>query len=268
MGTKHHSSDPVSDPKKRRRVGFSQIDAGIEANDCIKIYLGSLNLGLVAGVASSNLILVLPPYQHKGYGRHLLEVLNNVAICENVYDLTIEEPLDSLQHVRTCIDVGRLLVFNPIQKALDSTILRLKQENLSKKSQTSCFGPPPSAIDHVRKSLKINKKQFQQCWEVLIYLGLDFVDKQIDNFMTVISDRVRADVIGKDSGAAEKRVIEFPTDYDQEMSFVMFRCKNGEASRIDMDENQTNQEQQLKELVDERMKEIKSIAQKVCPRSS
>ncbi|CAL5413236.1 unnamed protein product [Camellia sinensis] len=43
---------------------------------------------------------------------------------------------------------------------------------------------------------------------------------------------------------------------------------NGEASRIEMDENQTNQEQQLKGLVDERMKEIKSIAQKVCPRSS
>ncbi|KAL7210228.1 hypothetical protein ACSBR1_031735 [Camellia fascicularis] len=144
--------------------------------------------------------LVLPPYQHEGYGCHLLGVLNNVAICEKVYDLTIEEPLDSLQHVRTCIDVGRLLVFNPIQKALDSTILRLKQENLSKTSQTSCFGPPPSAIDDVRKSFKINKKQFRQCWEVLIYLGLDFVDKQIDNFMTVISDRVRADVMGKDSG--------------------------------------------------------------------
>ncbi|CAL5335096.1 unnamed protein product [Camellia sinensis] len=41
-------------------------------------------------------------------------------------------------------------------------------------------------------------------------------------------------------------------------------CTNGEASRIEMDENQTNQEQQLKGLVDERMKEIKSIAQKVC----
>ncbi|KAL7236118.1 hypothetical protein ACSBR1_019400 [Camellia fascicularis] len=81
-------------------------------------------------------ILVLPPYQPEGYCRHLLEVLNNFAICENVYDLTIEEPLDSLQHVRTCIDVGRLLVFNPIQKALNSIILRLNQENLSKTSQT------------------------------------------------------------------------------------------------------------------------------------
>ncbi|CAL5389832.1 unnamed protein product [Camellia sinensis] len=76
-------------------------------------------------------IFVLPPYQRKGYGRHLLEVLNNVAICENVYDLTIEEPLDSLQHMRTYY--------------------------------------------------------------------------------------VRAKVIRKDSGAAEKRVIEFPIDYDQEM---------------------------------------------------
>ncbi|KAL7178037.1 hypothetical protein ACSBR2_031238 [Camellia fascicularis] len=108
-------------------------------------------------------ILVLSPYQCKGYGRHLLEVLNNVAICENVYDLTIEEPLDSLQHVRTCIDVGRLL--------------------------------------------KISQRQAKL--------------KQIDNFMTVISDCVRANVIGKDSGATEKRVIEFPIDYDQEMSFAL-----------------------------------------------
>ncbi|CAL5335097.1 unnamed protein product [Camellia sinensis] len=85
-------------------------------------------------------IFVLPPYQRKGYGRHLLEVLNNVAICENVYDLTIEEPLDSLQHMRTYY--------------------------------------------------------------------------------------VRAKVIRKDSGAAEKRVIEFPIDYDQEMSGKEHRRKS------------------------------------------
>ncbi|KAL7210340.1 hypothetical protein ACSBR1_031825 [Camellia fascicularis] len=108
-------------------------------------YLDSLRLRL-------GQILVLPPYQRKGYSRHLLEVLNNVAICENVYDLTIEEPLDSLQH-------------------------------------------------------KISQRQAKL--------------KQIDNFMTVISDCVRAEVIGKDTGAAEKRVIEFPIDYDQEMSFAL-----------------------------------------------
>ncbi|XAR67099.1 Histone acetyltransferase [Bertholletia excelsa] len=43
MGTKNQSSssDPVNDPKKRRRVGFSKIDTGIEPNECIKIYLVS-----------------------------------------------------------------------------------------------------------------------------------------------------------------------------------------------------------------------------------
>ncbi|KAL7210341.1 hypothetical protein ACSBR1_031827 [Camellia fascicularis] len=44
--------------------------------------------------------------------------------------------------------------------------------------------------------------------------------------------------------------------------YLRIKCTNGEASRIETNENQTNQEQQLKGLVDERMKEIKSIAQK------
>ncbi|XAR67093.1 Histone acetyltransferase [Bertholletia excelsa] len=211
-------------------------------------------------------ILVLPPYQHKGYGRHLLEVLNRIAISENVYDLTVEEPSDSLQHVRTCIDVQRLINFSLIQQALNAAILRMKQENLSKKSKSCNFGPPVSAVEDVRRSLKINKKQFIQCWEVLIYLGLDPVDKYMENFTTIISDRVRADVIGKDSENAGKRVVEVPTEYDQEMSFVMFRSKNGEAASIEMDENQTNQEEQLKQLIDARLKDIKSVAEKISPK--
>ncbi|KAA8534879.1 hypothetical protein F0562_029905 [Nyssa sinensis] len=208
-------------------------------------------------------ILVLPPYQHKGYGRCLLEALNHLAISENVYELTIEEPSDSLQHVRTCIDVLRLLRFDPILHALDSVILRVKQENLSKKSQTCHFGPPLSAVEDVRKSLKINKKQFLQCWEVLIYHGLDPIDKYMETYRTIISNRIKANVIGKDSGTAGKRVIEVPTDYDQDMSFCMFRSQNGEASSIEMDENQTNLEEQLRQLVDERMKEVRLIVEKV-----
>ncbi|CAL5388601.1 unnamed protein product [Camellia sinensis] len=103
-------------------------------------------------------------------------------------------------------------------------------------------------------------------------------------------DCVRAEVIRKDSGAAEKRVIEFPIGVQDDKNGTIslpvpgrrcslatdicmlledkVLCTNGEASWIEMDENQTDQEQQLKGLVDERMKEIKSIAQKVCPRSS
>ena len=46
-------------------------------------------------------ILVLPPYQHKGYGRYLLEVLNDISISVDVYHLTVEEPLDYFQLVHT-----------------------------------------------------------------------------------------------------------------------------------------------------------------------
>lgn len=41
MGLKQQAADPAADPKKRRRVGFSNIDTGVEAKDCIKIFLVS-----------------------------------------------------------------------------------------------------------------------------------------------------------------------------------------------------------------------------------
>lgn len=206
---------------------------------------------------------MLPPYQHKGYGRYLLEVLNDVAVSENVYDLTVEEPLDYFQHVRTCVDIPRLLAFDPIQHAVSSAVSRMKEGKLSKKIHIPRFMPPPSVIDDVRKSLKINKKQFLKCWEVLMYLALDPVDKYMEDYVSVISKRVKDDIIGKDSGTAAKRLIEVPGDYDREMSFVMCRSQAGEVSSLQMDENETTQEEQLRQLVDERVKEIKLLAQKV-----
>ncbi|XP_027067268.1 histone acetyltransferase type B catalytic subunit-like isoform X1 [Coffea arabica] len=208
-------------------------------------------------------VLVLPPYQRKGYGGSLLKVLNNVAVSEAVYDLTVEEPEDSLQHVRTLIDVQCLLVFGPIQAALNSVVARLKQENFSKKVHSCQCGPPLSAVEDVRKSLKINRRQFLQCWEVLLYLGLDPIEKYLETYRTIVSSRIKADVIGKDSEGVGKRVIDVPTEYDQEASFVMYKSLNGDATNREMAENRSNQEEQLRQLVDERMKEIKLIAEKV-----
>ncbi|KAF3454225.1 hypothetical protein FNV43_RR04672 [Rhamnella rubrinervis] len=212
-------------------------------------------------------ILVLPPYQHKGYGRYLLQALNDVAISEDVYDLTVEEPMDYFQHVRTCVDILHLLVFYPIQDAVKRAVLHLKQGKLSKKMQTPRLMPPQSVIEEVRKSVKINKKQFVRCWEVLIYLGLDPVEKYMDDFVGIIASHMKEDIIGKDCGTAGKQVIEVASDYDQEMSFVMFRSESGEAtSSVQIDGDQSNQEEQLRQLVDERVKEIKLIAHKVSPR--
>lgn len=208
-------------------------------------------------------ILVLPPYQHKGYGRYLLEVLNNVAISEDVFDLTVEEPLDHFQHVRTCIDTLRLLHFDPIQRTVSSAVSYLKQGKLSKKLNSLRLLPPPSAIEDVRKNLKINKKQFLQCWEVLIFIGLHPVKKHMEDFSSIISSRVKYDILGKDSGTSGKQLIEVPSEYDPEMSFVMFRSEANESSAVQMDDNQKNQEEQLQKLVQERLDEIKLIAGKV-----
>ncbi|XVF34977.1 hypothetical protein REPUB_Repub18cG0104800 [Reevesia pubescens] len=209
-------------------------------------------------------ILVLPPYQHKGYGSYLVEVLSNVAISENVYDLTVEEPLDYFQRVRTSFDIKRLLAFDPAQSAVKSAVLCLKQGKLSKKTHVPRFLPPLGVVEDVRKSLKINKKQFLQCWEILIYLGLDPVEKHMEDYVSIISNRVKADILGKDSETARKQVIEVPSAHDEETSFVMFRSQNIEVGGVQMDEDQTKtQGQQLQQLVDERIKEVKLFAQKV-----
>ncbi|BAT81185.1 Histone acetyltransferase type B catalytic subunit [Vigna angularis] len=208
-------------------------------------------------------ILVLPPYQHKGYGRFLLEVLYDVAIAENVFDFTVEEPLDHFQIVRTCVDTLRLLRFDPIQNVVTKAVSLLKQGKLSKKTHCPRLLPPLSAVEDVRKSLKINKQQFLQCWEVLIYIGLNPVDKYTENFVSIISNHVKYDILGKDSGTSGKQLFDVPSD-DQEMSFVMFRSEANEASNtVQMDDNLANQEEQLQKLVQEKVNQIKLIAEKV-----
>jgi histone acetyltransferase 1 len=39
MALKQKGTDAAADPKKRRRVGFSGIDAGVEANECMKVFI-------------------------------------------------------------------------------------------------------------------------------------------------------------------------------------------------------------------------------------
>lgn len=193
-------------------------------------------------------------------------MLSNVAISEDIYDLTVEEPADYFQHVRTSFDVKRLLAFDPVQSAVKSAVLRLKQGKLSKKTHVPRFLPPPDVVEDVRKTLKINKKQFLQCWEILIYLGLDPLEKHIEDYVTIILNRVKADILGKDSetDGVGKQVIDVPSVHDEETSFVMFRSQNGEVGGVQMDEDQRKtQGEQLQQLVDERIEEIKLIAQKV-----
>ncbi|XP_042051111.1 histone acetyltransferase type B catalytic subunit-like [Salvia splendens] len=228
-----------------RLLGFAAVYRFHRYPDAMRLRLGQ--------------ILIIPPYQRKGYGARLLKTLNSIALSENVYDLTIEEPVDALQHVRTCIDVQRLLAFKPIHEALGPAISQLKHENLSK---NRCE-PPASIVEDVRKSLKINKRQFLQCWEILIYLRLDPIDKYMDNYVTIVSNRVKADVLGKEAEGAGKQLVDIPSEFDQDMSFAMFKSAGDESSGIEKEADQGNVEEQLRQLVEDRMEQIKSVVQKV-----
>ncbi|KAL6006043.1 hypothetical protein ACLOJK_040088 [Asimina triloba] len=209
-------------------------------------------------------ILVLPPYQGQGYGRLLLETLNSIAIYENIYDVTAEEPSDYLQHVRGCIDTIRLLAFEPIKPAILPILAKLKHGSYPKNSKFHS-DPPANLVDSVRKVFKISKKQFLRCWEVIIYLNIDPQDhRSMEKFRALIMDRVKIYVLGKDGVGAGKKVINVPNDYDHDMTFVMYRSAAFAcSSNAEVEGSQKVKDQQLGQVVEERMEEIVEIAKKV-----
>lgn len=212
-------------------------------------------------------ILVLPPYQGKGHGRRLLETVNSASIAENVYDLTVEEPSEYLQYLRSCIDTLRLLDFEPIKPAINSVASSLRTDSISKKSCKSLAGPPTHAIEIVRQKLKINKTQFLKCWDILIYLNLDSKNRKImENLRASMSARLRSDIFDKDTESKGKHLVEVPNDYDHDMTFVVYCSQGGEESdSLDqrLDGDQADQERQLNKLVDKQLEDIVEIAEKV-----
>ncbi|XP_020156291.3 probable histone acetyltransferase type B catalytic subunit [Aegilops tauschii subsp. strangulata] len=216
-------------------------------------------------------ILVLPPYQGEGHGRLLLEAINSIAESENMYDVTIEDPSDYLQYVRSSIDCLRLLTFEPIKPALGAMVLSLEQTNLSKRTRSSIMVPPSDLAETVRQKLKINKKQFLRCWEILIYLHLDAENlKCIDNFRACIYDRTKGELLGGASGTNGKRLVQVPTSFDEDTSFAVFWTKEGgdedNQTVQQQPEDLATQEEQLNELVDNQMEEIAEVAKNVASR--
>ncbi|XP_044945874.1 probable histone acetyltransferase type B catalytic subunit isoform X2 [Hordeum vulgare subsp. vulgare] len=216
-------------------------------------------------------ILVLPSYQGEGHGRRLLEAINSIAESENMYDLTIEDPSDYLQYVRSSMDCLRLLTFEPIKPALGAMVLSLEQTNLSKRTHSLIMVPPADLAETVRLKLKINKKQFLRCWEILIYLHLDAENpKCIGNFRACIYDRTKGELLGAASGTNGKRLVQVPTSFDEDTSFAVFWTKEGgdedNQTVQQQPEDLATQEEQLNELVDNQMEEIAEVAKNVTSR--
>nr|CAB3456878.1 unnamed protein product [Digitaria exilis] len=216
-------------------------------------------------------ILVLPPHQGEGHGLSLLEAINSIALSENIYDVTIEDPSDYLQYVRSSIDCLRLLTFDPIKPVLSAMVTSLKETNLSKRTCSLRMVPPADLTETVRQKLKINKKQFMRCWEILIYLSLDSEDrKSMDNFRACIYDRIKSEILGGAAGTNGKRLVQMPSSLNEEMSFAVYwTLEGGDAEDQTVEqqpEDLKTQEQQLNELVDNQMEEIVGIAKNVTSR--
>lgn len=209
-------------------------------------------------------MLVLPPSQGKGHGRHLLEAINKIAISEDVFDVTFEEPSDYLQKLRGCIDCARLQTVDPVREAVIKIASKLKGCNLAKKASQFHSNPPADVIEKVRAELKINKKQFLWCWEVLLYLNLEPKDqKNLENFKASISARLRAEIIEKDGKTGEKSVVDVPGEFNSAMAFVVFKVgSNVDANGISKSIND-EQEEQINQLVDKRLDEVTEIAKKL-----
>lgn len=217
-------------------------------------------------------ILVLPPYQGEGHGLRLLETINSISESENIYDVTIEDPSDYLQYIRSSIDCLRLLTFDPIKPALCSMVSSLKDTNLSKRTSSLKMVPPSDLAETVRQKLKINKKQFLRCWEILIYLNLDAEDrKSMDNFRACIYDRIKGEILGTSTGPNGKRLVQMPSNFDEETCFAVYWTQDGgdadDQTVEQQPEDLKTQEQQLNEVVDSQMEEIVEVAKNVTSRS-
>jgi len=216
-------------------------------------------------------ILVLPPHQGEGHGLRLLEAINSIALSENIYDVTIEDPSDYLQYVRSSIDCLRLLTFDPIKPALSAMVSSLKETNLSKRTCSLRMVPPADLTETVRQKLKINKKQLLRCWEILVYLSLDSEDcKSMDNFRACIYDRTKGEILGGATGTNGKRLVQMPSSVNEEESFAVFWTQDGGDAEDQTVEQQPEdlktQEEQLNELVDNQMEEIVGVAKNVVSR--
>ncbi|KAL6846299.1 hypothetical protein ACP4OV_023747 [Aristida adscensionis] len=216
-------------------------------------------------------ILILPPYQGQGHGLRLLSEINSIAQSENIYDVTIEDPSDYLQYIRSSIDCLRLLTFDSVKPVLSAMVSSLKESNLSKRTCSLRMVPPADLAETVRQKLKINKKQFLRCWEILIYLSLDSEDqKSMDNFRACIYDRIKGELLGSATGTNGKRLLQIPSSFKEEPSFAVYWTQEGgdaDDQTVEQEpEDLKTLEQQLNELVDNQMEEIVAVAKNVTSR--
>lgn len=203
----------------------------------------------------------------------MLETIHRTAMERNCFDITFEDPSDSLQELRDCMDVQRLLQFPPAVAALSLCVARFcnmansemeiattsgqdsvpdssspftkannKSSNMSKsniiidRGYKTILVPPSALIEEARKALKINKGQMKRCWESLLFLQLDSSEMAIQEaFRELLVKRLHAEIFSKkdEDVGHGKQIIDTVNDYNIDKTFTMMRAQQPDASSSD-----------------------------------
>jgi len=252
-------------------------------------------------------ILVLPPYQGQGYGFRLLETINRIANERNCYDITFEDPSASLQELRDCMDVLRLLVFPPAVAALNSAMARFGPSNSNEGKRTSASEhgqnnvetgcttngkskashvsksasheknvllPPSKLVEEARKSLKISKAQLKRCWESLLFQQLESASAAAqETFRELLVKRLHSEIFSKGEEAVGrgKKVIDVENEYDSDKTFIMMKTgdqANGSESTGAGDLVDESDEEKKLQVLQELLEERETELQAVADKVS
>lgn len=82
----------------------------------------------------------------------------------------------------------------------------------------------------------------------------------MDKFIACLMERLKADILGKDTSTNGKRVVKVEND----TTFVMYKCGlAGEKAEVIDEEKHIALQESLDQVVEQRMKQIDEIAKKV-----
>lgn len=193
-----------------------------------------------------------------------MDTVNKVAVERDCYDVTMEDPSESLQELRDCMDVLRLLSFPPALSAVDSAITRIRGLGNHEAETASASGqchdsstvnrstngknetphhskpdasigvkeknillPPTEMVEEARKTLKITKMQLKRCWESLLFLQLESSEVAVqDIFRELLVRRLHSEIFSKseEDVGHGKQVLDVDNEYNSDKTFVMMRA--------------------------------------------
>ena len=204
-------------------------------------------------------VLVLPPYQRKGFGAKLLDAVRVYAQMQDkeegkeIADITVEDPTDQLQRlrdVRDCVaatenegivqavkTAARLAFAAATSSANGDPLVDDRKQKL-KRAQSALRLPKLCYDTNFKKDLKICEPQAKRVWEALLFVwakqcGAPNEGIVADAFRTNVLNRLKKKhmaSLGKgEDDVGSKRI------RDTEDGFIM--CKGGgEGERVEIED--------------------------------